>query len=264
MPDLLLTVDVGNTATSFALFDRTGRAVNGNRLWTIGTSRISRSSELKAFLRRLARQARFSPGKLAAIVISSVVPAVDAPLARGLRAAFGLSPAFVTARTPSRVKIRYRAPREVGADRIVNARAAMALWNGPSIVVDFGTATTFDCITARKEYLGGVIAPGPVISAEALYQRTAKLPLVVLKKPARIVGRNTLESIQAGLYHGYRGLVKEILSQLIRKFGARTHVFATGGQAGWILNGLDVIHHHVPLLTHQGIFHVWNDGLKSR
>lgn len=166
---------------------------------------------------------------------------------------------FVTGRTRGRVKILYRNPSEVGADRIVNARAVMEFWKGPSIVVDFGTATTFDCVTARGEYLGGVIAPGPVISAEALYQKTAKLPLVLLKKPAVILGQTTLGSIQSGLYHGYRGLVKEIIFHLQKKMGPRTHVFSTGGQAHWILKGLGIIDENIPDLTLVGLYFIWQD-----
>lgn len=166
---------------------------------------------------------------------------------------------FVSARSTSKIKVRYKTPSEVGADRIVNARAAIALHDGPSIVIDFGTATTFDCVSRKAEYLGGVIAPGPVISAEALYQKTAKLPFVLLEKPVKILGRNTLESIQSGLYHGYRGLVLEITRLLKKKLGAGTKVMATGGQAHWILKGLPVVDRHVPHLTLMGLYYMWRD-----
>jgi type III pantothenate kinase len=130
-------------------------------------------------------------------------------------------------------------------------------------VIDFGTATTFDCISAKREYLGGVIAPGPVISAEALYERTAKLPLVTLSKPAKILGQNTLESIRSGLYHGYRGLVLEIVSQLKKKLGPKTKVFSTGGQAHWILKGLPIAAPFHPYLTLDGLYFLWRDIHKS-
>lgn len=193
------------------------------------------------------------------VIISSVVPSIDATLRKETVSLFGVKPHFVSVRTPSIVKVLYRNPREVGADRLVNARAAVEGHTGPSIVIDFGTATTFDCISSDKEYLGGVIAPGPVISAEALYQRTAKLPYVVLNKPARILGRNTEESIQSGLYNGYRGLVKEIVVQLKSVMGSRTKVLATGGQARWILKGLSLVDKYDPHLTLLGLYCLWKD-----
>jgi type III pantothenate kinase len=197
------------------------------------------------------------------ILISSVVPRVDRSLCKDLKALFSLTPRFVSASSPSKIKIHYKSPSEVGADRLVNARAAWALHKGPSIVIDFGTATTFDCISGKGEYLGGVIAPGPVISAEALYQKTAKLPFVLLEKPVQILGRNTLESIQAGLYYGYRGLVQEITLQLKRQLGGNPKVFATGGQAHWILKGVKIVDAFVPHLTHLGIYFYWQDGQKE-
>ena len=171
---------------------------------------------------------------------------------------------FVNYTTSRRIRVRTRHPSEVGADRIVNARAAVALVRGAAIVLDFGTATTFDCVTANHDYIGGVIAPGPVISAEALYTRTAKLPLVVLLgKPAQPLGRDTRQSIQAGLYHGYRGLVKEIVLQLKKKLGPTTKVLATGGQAKWILKDLGVVDKHESHLTLFGLKLMWQDRMKE-
>ena len=257
----LLTVDVGNTATSAALFDagRSGSRPSPKAVWTISTDRLFAQ---RAFLRFLKPKLPSRSGGLDAIV-SSVVPSVDRGLRRDLLSLAGTA-AFVDASFPSKIKVRYRDPAEVGADRLVNARGALAYGPGAKIVIDFGTATTFDCVSARNEYLGGVICPGPVISAEALYRRTAKLPLVVLDRPARILGRNTLESIQAGLYHGYRGLVREIVRNLKRQLGQGTTVLATGGQAKWILKGLGVVDRHVPHLTHLGLFLLWKDFKNER
>lgn len=243
-------VDVGNTATTSALFTVSDKSHPlPFFVTTISTKNIA--------LGRFARH--FSKYALEDVIVSSVVPKVDAILTSDIERSLGILPHFVTAKTPSRVTVHYKNPREVGADRLVNARAAVALWKGPSIVIDFGTATTFDCISNRQEYLGGVIAPGPVISAEALYQRTAKLPLVLLDKPARILGQNTLESIQSGLYHGYRGLVKEIVAELKKELGPQTKVFSTGGQAHWILKGMSLVTAFYPHLTLSGLYHLWTD-----
>jgi type III pantothenate kinase len=253
----LLAIDVGNTATNFGLFHETGKGSRPSpyRVWTMSTSDLKKKSLLQASLKNKT----FSD-----VVVSSVVPSVDRALAQGLKSKSPHSVFFVSGTNQARVKVLYRRPSEVGADRIVNARAAIEIVRGPSIVVDFGTATTFDCVTARGEYLGGVIAPGPVISAEALYQRTAKLPRVVLKKTADILGRTTLESIEAGLYHGYRGLVREIVLQLKKKMGQNVRVLSTGGQAHWILKGLDIIDDNIPHLTLMGLYYIWQDEKKLR
>lgn len=262
MGSFLLTIDVGNTATSFGLFSLSTKVKNPAPpfVWTLATSRINSMGSLHRFLVPHLKKARVPLSAIQGGIISSVVPAVDDALNRQIRKLFHVHFPFVSNKIRSRVKILYKAPSEVGADRIVNARAAIALWKGPAIVIDFGTATTFDCVTAKGSYLGGVIAPGPVISAEALYQRTAKLPLVLLKEPASILGRNTLESIEAGLYHGYRGLVKEIVTKLKEKMGSKTKVMATGGQAHWILKGITLVDRHVPHLTLLGLFHMWHDS----
>lgn len=255
---LLLTIDVGNTATSAALFESDRKTAVGRplRLFTIGTNDIRSQGIYRRFLSKRLGSMR---GRIKAAIVSSVVPPVDRVLESELRDSLRVPVHFVSADTRSRIKVRYRVPSEVGADRLVNARGSLLFGAGPKIIIDFGTATTFDCVNRRNEYLGGVIAPGPIISAEALYQRTAKLPLVVLQRPARIMGRNTLESIQAGLYHGYRGLVREIVDQLRRHLGGRCLVLATGGQAKWILKGLSVVDHHAPYLTHQGLYLLWQD-----
>lgn len=261
MKRYLLAIDVGNTATSVGVYDLAPPRKNPSPLfvWTFGSASISGGTHFTHSLRDRLKKARLAPSSFNGAIVSSVVPAVDKSLARQLKAIFPFRVPFVSNRMKSKVRVRYKAPEEVGADRIVNARAAMALWKGPSIVIDFGTATTFDCVTASGAYLGGVIAPGPMISAQALYERTAKLPMVLLTGPVSILGRNTLESIQAGLFHGYRGLVKEIVEKLRKKLGARTQVMATGGQAHWILKGVSGVDRHVPNLTLLGLFHMWQD-----
>lgn len=258
MKKTLLTVDVGNSATTFGLFN--ADAPNIPRpVWNIPTQELADKKNTINIL-----QKKIKGRNIKAIITSSVVPPAD-PLLRSIFSSMTSAPClFVSAAFPSKIKIRYRKPKEVGADRIVNARAAFGLHKGPSIVVDFGTATTFDCITKKGEYIGGVIAPGPVIAAEALYQRTAKLPRVLLTKPAFILGHDTKTSIEAGLYHGYRGLVQEIVKQLKKKLGAHTYVFATGGQSKWILKDLSCIDRHVSYLTLLGLSYLWLDFNANR
>lgn len=256
----LLAVDVGNTATSVGVF-RIEPGVSLPRplsVYTCATTDLFRPKFFSNNLKKRLKAGGFS--QIQSGLVSSVVPPADAVLKRGLRRIFSFAFPFVSAKTSHRIKIHYKIPSEVGADRIVNARAALEIGHSPSIVIDFGTATTFDCVTAKGDYLGGVIAPGPLISAEALYQKTARLPRVLLEKPACILGRNTLESIQAGLYHGYRGLVKEIVTQLKKRLGLHTQVLATGGQARWILKGLPVVDQYLPHLTLQGLYHMWMDS----
>jgi type III pantothenate kinase len=248
----LLAIDVGNSSTHFGLF-----LANQSRpalTYRFPTHQIATAASKKKLRSLLSNKP--------AVLISSVVPGVNSALQQVITAQLKTIPHFVSATTPSLIRVKYSRPKEVGADRIVNARAAFEFFHGPSIVVDFGTATTFDCVSERGEYLGGVIAPGPVISAEALYERTAKLPKVVLKKPALILGRDTISSIESGLYHGYRGLVKEIVLQLKKKLGKNTRVFATGGQAQWILRGLPVVDHFDEFLTLKGLFYLWQDQAK--
>ncbi len=249
-------VDVGNTATSFGFYKRPlSPTIKPDAIKTVGTLDLKNSIRLNSLLRSFP-----SPSFC---IVSSVVPSVDASLRRALTRICKSGVHFVTQTTSRRIRVRTLRQSEVGADRIVNARAAAELVEGPAIVLDFGTATTFDCVTARREYIGGVIAPGPVISAEALYTRTAKLPLVLLEKPAQPLGRNTRESIRAGLYHGYRGLVKEIVFQLKKKLGSTTKVLATGGQAKWILKDVGVVDKHESHLTLFGLKLMWQDRIKE-
>lgn len=256
----LITVDVGNTATSIGVFDlHSKKGISSPRSVRIYSTSVwhSQKSGVQA-LKTIRRSGRIPPHETA-IIVSSVVPSVDSGLKKAIKRVFRATPHFVSSRDPSLIRVKTLNPGEVGADRLANARGAAALTGRPCIIVDFGTATTFDCVTRRREYLGGVITPGPAIAAEALYQRTAKLPRVYLDKPVRILGRNTQESIRAGLYHGYRGLVREIVLQLKKRMGSGTTVLATGGQAGWVLRGIDSITRIVPHLTHLGLAHFWLD-----
>lgn len=192
-------------------------------------------------------------------IMSSVVPRVSHQLTSLMRP-LKIPLHIVTAKTPSTLKIRVRSPHQLGADRIANARFAWELHKGPSIVIDMGTATTFDCVNARGEFIGGAIAPGPQTGADALSLKTAQLPRVVIKKPRELIGRTPQEAIQTGLYHGTLGVLREITRRLCQKMGPRTHIFLTGGLAPLFRNELNIRHRYVPFLTLWGLYYLWDDN----
>ena len=177
---------------------------------------------------------------------------------------FSLKPLFIEPGVKTGMPVHYDNPAEVGADRIVNAVAAFERYGGPCIIVDFGTATTFDCVSAKGEYLGGVICPGIGISADALFERTARLPRVEIRKPTRVVGSNTVGSLQSGLYYGYLGLVDGILELLLAELGRETHVSATGGLAPMIGTGSKYIKSVDEFLTLDGLRIIWQRNATAR
>lgn len=223
---MLLVLDAGNTNITAGLFD-------GRKL----VSQFRLISDAKApaasLSRRLAAGAkRFKPK---ACIYGSVVPPLDKKLEAAVKGAFGLKARAVTPKTKLGMKLKVKTPGQVGADRILNALAAKELYGGPAVVIDFGTATTFDCVSRRGDYLGGAILPGPNMAAWALHARTAKLPLVPVARPRRVIGRDTVECIQAGLYYGYLGMIDNVLSLTVAELHAagegRARVVATGGLA---------------------------------
>lgn len=227
---MLLALDVGNTNITVGAF--AGRRLV--RRWRHETDPRASASRLGRGLAAAARRHRV---KVDAAVYGSVVPALERPLERALRAAFGCRAVAVTPRSPLGMRLKVRTPREVGADRILNALAAFEKARGAAVVIDFGTATTFDCVSARGDYLGGAILPGPRMAARALAEGTAKLPLVEVRRPLRVIGRDTAQCIQAGLYFGYLGMIEKLLKLTLGEMrgsrsGAVKRVFATGGLAG--------------------------------
>src|SRR5215475_3270424 len=243
---MLLVIDVGNTNTVLGVFARVAKVHPANdeeesgqykRLlanWRVATSRRSTVDEYGVLFRNLFSMAGLEVAGINGIVISSVVPPLDPVLRQVCERYFNLRPLFIEPGVKTGMPVHYDNPAEVGADRIVNGVAAFENYGGPCIVVDFGTATTFDCVSAKGEYLGGVICPGIGISADALFERTARLPRVEIRKPARVIGSNTVGSLQSGLYYGYLGLVDGILERLVDEMGEETRVVATGGLAALI------------------------------
>jgi len=245
--EALLAVDVGNTNTVLGLYEDGKLA----RHWRLTTRRDATSDEIVLSVEGLLGRDRARPS--ADVIIASVVPSLGFPLRQAFRQLFARDPLFVEPGIKTGMPILYEVPQEVGADRIVNAVAAHAKVGGPCIVVDFGTATTFDVVTARGEYAGGVIVPGIAISAEALFERAARLWRVEIRRPERVVGRTTASSIQSGLYFGYLSLVDGVIDRIAREIGATPRVIATGGLAELFGSGSQRIEEVDPLLTLTGL-----------
>jgi type III pantothenate kinase len=248
---MLLVVDVGNTNTVLGLYE--GKELLHD--FRIESSKGRTVDEYHVLILSLIRLAGVDPEKVDASIVASVVPALSDPIATALRRAFGHRALVVGPGIKTGMPILYENPREVGADRIVNAIAAYErVQTGQGcIVVDFGTATTFDCVSNKGEYLGGVIAPGMQISAEALFTRAAKLPRTEIVKPPRAVGRNTVHSMQSGIVFGYVGLVDGLVVRLKAELGYPCRVIATGGLASLIAPESESIEDTEPNLTLEGL-----------
>ena len=257
-PGHLLAVDVGNSETVVGLFRGEQLAAH----WRLTSGRFT-ADEVGLALDAMLRQAggdaaapAFRPGA----VLCSVAPSLTLPWAEALGRRSGRPPVEVSAATVPDLSILYHDPASVGADRIANAVAVRALYGTPAIVVDLGTATTFDCVSAKGEYLGGVIAPGVMTSAEELFRRAARLPRVELRKPERVLGRATHESIQAGLVWGAAGQVDALVRRLAIEMKATPHVIATGGLAPVIAPECETINVVNPTLTLEGMRRIWEQA----
>ena len=256
---MLLAIDVGNTNMVIGVFE-------GKKLlqhWRMETKKERTSDEFGIFFKELFQFAGLALAQVSAVIISNVVPQLEFNLERMCERYFKLKPRIVHSKMKLPFKIGLKAPQEIGADRLVNNAAAILKYGHPLIVVDFGTATTFDFVDKSKTYRGGCICPGIAISNEALFQHASKLPRVEIRKPKRIVGTNTVESIQAGIFYGYVGMVDEIVRGIQRESKAKCKVVATGGFIGLISQASKTIRYYDPLLTLEGLRLLYETNFKK-
>lgn len=254
---MLLAIDVGNTNIVLGVFDDTTLV----RSWRLQTVRERTLDELGLLVDGLFAHDGVKHGDITGIVLGSVVPPVAGTMRGMISRYFGLTPLIIDPVRNTGMPILYENPAEVGADRIVNAIAAFEQFGRasqmPLIVCDFGTATTLDAVSERGEYLGGAICPGVTISADALFQRAARLPRIDVRKPSHVVGRTTVGAMESGLFYGYVGMVEGLVRRMRDELGGRASCVATGGLAAVIAPETDLIQHVDIDLTLQGLRIVW-------
>lgn len=243
---MLLVFDIGNTNIVLGAYD--GKELRHH--WRVSTDRLKTGDEYGMLLNNLFNFAGLTMKDFNAVIISSVVPPLVVPIVKMCQRYFGVEPLVVGPGIKTGICIKYENPREVGADRIVNAVAALDKFGGPLIIIDFGTATTFCAIAENGDYLGGAIAPGIGISTEALFQRAAKLPRIELVKPKSVICRNTITSMQSGIIFGFTGQVDEIVRRMKAELKCDARVVATGGLANLIAqesNTINIVEHFLTL-----------------
>jgi len=250
---VLFCIDIGNTNVVMGLFSAERLVTH----WRIATDHRRMADEYGMLLLDLFERAEQAPSAVEGVALASVVPPLTGVFEKLCRRYFGCQPLTVNAETRTGIRVRYDNPLEVGADRIVNAVAVYHRYGGPACVVDFGTATTFDALSAEGDYLGGAIAPGIGIAAEALFQRTAKLPRIDLVRPPGVIGKNTVQSMQSGMLFGYVGLVEGMVARFRAELGPQMRVIATGGLAPLLAAETTVIEAVEPWLTLEGLRLIW-------
>ncbi|MBP1604209.1 MAG: pantothenate kinase [Acidobacteria bacterium] len=254
---MLLAIDIGNTNIVLGVFEGTALG----RSWRLATARERTADELGLMISDLLERAKISLAAVDGLVLASVVPQLTGPMIEMSKRYLGLTPLNVEPGIDLGMPNLYAHPSEVGADRLVNGIAAFETYgrgrDEPLVVLDFGTATTFDAISAKGEYLGGVICPGIQISADALFQRAARLPRIDVQKPANVIGRTTVTSMQSGLFFGYVGMVEGLVHRLRKELGGKAFCVATGGLAEVIAPETDVVDAVDRDLTLQGLRIVW-------
>ncbi len=251
---MLLTTNVNNTNTMFGLHDGHEWVAN----WRIKTDRAKQPDEYAMLLRDLFQHNSLAWADVNGVALSSVVPPLTGSFVEMYQRYFKLEPLVVTHKIKTGVKIKIDYPTEAGADRILNALGAREIHGCPCIVVDFGTATTFDAISKEGDYVGGAIAPGLGIAAEALFARTAKLPRIELVAPPAAIGRNTVHAMQSGLLLGYIGLIEGLVKRIRKELGSGTRVVATGGMADILAPESKVIDKVYQMLTLEGLRLIYN------
>jgi type III pantothenate kinase len=246
---MLLAIDIGNTKVAFGIFD--GEKLRAT--WSVATDIHKTADEYAVLLFNLLPHEGLSVPDIDQVIICSVVPPLEPIFEQLSERYFGPHPLFVGPGVKTGVRICTDNPREVGADRVANAAAAHRLYGGPVIIIDFGTATTVDAVSKEGDYLGGAIAPGIGIAAEALFERAAKLPRIDLIAPEHAIGRNTVASMQSGVMFGYAGLIESLVSRICQELGCEARVIATGGLAGAIAKETRVVEEVNPHLTLIGL-----------
>jgi type III pantothenate kinase len=250
---MLLALDVGNTNTKLGLYRLDGQQPELAAHWRLSTHRAQTVDEYGALFVNLFQMKGMDPGQVKHIIISSVVPPIDSTLRQVCETYFHIDPLFVEPGIKTGMPVLVDNPAELGADRLAYSIGAYERYGGPCIVVDFGTATKFEVISARGEYLGGVIAPGLGLSADALFSRAARLSRVDIKRPGKVIGTNTVAHLQSGLYYGYIGLVDGILDRIVAELGAQPRVIASGGLAHLIAQDSRYISEIDDMLTLDGL-----------